>query len=127
MKLVTRILATAAAVAVAAFLLPGITVTGAGITGQAVTLLGVAAIIGLVNALVKPWVEGLSFCLIALTFGLFLLVINALMLMLSSWIAGQIGLGFHVDGFLSALLGAVVVGLVSGAVHGVLEPKHQRG
>lgn len=124
MKLVTRIIATAAAVAVAAFLLPGITVTGAGVGGQAATLLGVAVIIGLVNSLVKPWVEGFSFCLITLTFGLFLLVINALMLMLSSWIAGQVGLGFRVDGFLSAFLGAIVVGLVSGAVYGVLAPKN---
>ena len=61
----------------------------------------------------------LSGCLIVLTFGLFLLVVNAAMLLLSSWLAGQLGIGFHVDGWWPALLGSIVISIVSGAINGV--------
>ena len=58
----------------------------------------------------------LSLPFIILTLGLFLLVINALMLMLTGWIAGQADLGFHVDGFWTALLGSIVITLVTGFI-----------
>ncbi|AQX16107.1 hypothetical protein BCR15_06205 [Tessaracoccus lapidicaptus] len=120
MKLLLRLLASAAATAVAVWLIPGITLTADTVQDQVLTLLGVAVILGLVNAVVKPFAAALGTCLIVLTFGLFLLVINALMLMLTSWVAGQVGLGFMVDGFWAALLGSLVISLVSAVAGSVL-------
>ncbi|WP_040161201.1 phage holin family protein [Nigerium massiliense] len=119
MRLLLRLIATAIAVGIAAWLVPGITVTGPTATATALTLAGVALILGLVNALVKPLATVLSTCLIVATFGLFLFVLNALMLMLTSWIAGQLGIGFHVDGFWPALIGSVIISVVSWLVSGV--------
>ena len=108
MALLLRWIAAAAAVAVAAHFVPGIR-----LERDPVTLLGVALILGLVNALVRPILKALSCGVIVLTLGLFLLVINAAMLLLAAWIARQVGIGFHVDGFGAALLGSLVISLVS--------------
>jgi putative membrane protein len=99
----------ALALAAATWLLDGIRVTGATETGRVLTLLVVAVIFGLVNAFVRPVVRLLSLPFIILTLGLMILVINALMLMLTGWVSEQLGLGFHVDGFWTAVLGAIVV------------------
>ena len=121
-----RTVAVAVALAVAAWIVPGIElVRGAG-TQQLLTLIGVALIVGLVNAFVRPMVRLLTGCLVLLSFGLFLLVVNAWMLQLTSWIAGQLGLGFRVDGFGSAMLGSIIVSLVSGVVSGLLTPTAMR-
>lgn len=117
MNLVIRLAVTALATAIAVWLVPGISLTG---ENQVLTLIGVALVIGVVNAVVKPFTTALSFCLIVLTMGLFLLVINALMLMLASWLAGTLGLGFQVDGFWPALLGSLVISLVSALLGGGL-------
>ncbi len=78
------------------------------------TILLVGLLFGLVNALIKPVVKLLSFPLIVVTLGLFTLVVNALMLGLTSWLSGQLGLAFHVDAFFwDAVLGALVVTFVS--------------
>jgi putative membrane protein len=69
----------------------------------------VAIVFGVVNAVVRPVVKLLSLPLIILTLGLLIFVINALMLLLTSWLAGEMGLGFHVDGFWTAVLGGLVV------------------
>lgn len=108
MRLLLRWAASAAAIGLAAWLLPGIQVTG-GIP----TLLGVALVLGLVNALVRPVVRALACGVVALTLGLFLLVINAGMLLLTEWVAGDLGLGFRVDGFTAALVGSVVISLAT--------------
>ena len=123
MNFVLRVLATAAAVWVAAWLLPGVEVSAGSTTDTIVVLLAVSVIFGLVNAVVKPLFSALTGCLIVLTFGLFLFVINALMLMLTSWIAGRLDLGFSVDGFWWALAGSVVISVVSGFINGVLGTK----
>lgn len=123
MNFVLRVLATAAAVWVAAWLLPGVDVSAGSTTDTIVVLLAVSVIFGLVNAVVKPLFSALTGCLIVLTFGLFLFVINALMLMLTSWIAGRLDLGFAVDGFWWALAGSVVISVVSGFINGVLGSK----
>jgi|SRR5215203_1792780 len=102
-----RWLITAAALAVAVWLVPGITTDGAG------PLLLAALIFGLVNAIIKPIVALLTCPLVILTLGLFVFVINALMLGLTSWIAEQFDIGFNVDGFWAALIGAIIVGIVS--------------
>jgi putative membrane protein len=77
-------------------------------------LLLVALIFGLVNAIVKPIVKALGCAIIVLTLGLFLLVINAAMLLLTSWIAGELDIPFHVDNFYpAAFWGAIIISLVS--------------
>ncbi len=81
-------------------------------------LLGVAAIMGVVNAVVKPFTQALSFCLVLLTFGLFLLVINAAMLLLTAWVAQKFGIGFFIDGFWPALWGSIVISIVSSLLGG---------
>ena len=122
MKLVIWLLTNAVALAVAAWLIPGIRFDGPS-SGQAewqekiVPLLIVALIMGLVSAVVEPVVKLLSLPVIILTLGLFLLVINALMLMLTGWIAGQADLGFHVGGFWPALGGGIVITLVTGFIN----------
>jgi putative membrane protein len=107
-RLLLRWIASAAAVAAAAYLIPGIQVQG-GVTA----LLAVALILGLVNALVRPLVRRLACGVIVLTLGLFIFIINALMLLLTAWIARSVGVGFAVEGFTAALLGAVVISVVS--------------
>ena len=77
------------------------------------TLVVVALIFGVVNALVRPLLAFLTCPLMALTLGLFTFVVNALMLALTGWIAQQLDLGFVVDGFWAAFLGALVVSVVS--------------
>lgn len=108
MRLLFRWIASAAAVAAAAYLLPGIR-----LEGGLGALFAVALLLGLVNALVRPVLRWLSCGLIVLTLGLFLLVINAASLLLAAWLARLLGIGFHVDGFGAALLGSVLISLVS--------------
>jgi putative membrane protein len=102
-----RFVVDAAALAVAAWLLPGIQVDD----WQALLL--AALVFGVVNALAKPVLKALTCPLIILTLGLFLFVINALMLLATSWIAEQLEIGFHVDGFGPALLGGIIIAVVS--------------
>lgn len=108
MSLILRWVAAAAAVGAAVYLLPGVR-----LEGGVQDLLVVALILGLVNALVRPVLRMMSCGLIVLTLGLFLLVINAAMLLLASWLARWVGIGFYVDGFGAALAGSVIITLVS--------------
>jgi len=119
MRLVIWLLTNVLAVWVAAWIVPGIRFAdqGQGLSEYWPTLLGVGVILGLVSSLVKPVVKFLSFPIVILTLGLFLWVINALMLKLTGWLAGQLDLGFHVgDFFWSALLGALVISIVNWGV-----------
>ena len=111
--MLVRFLANAAAVAVATFLVPGISVTGTTWVDQALAVLAVSVIFGLVNSFIKPLFAFVTAPLILLTLGLFLLVINALLLLLVSWAAELLGLGWHVDGLWSAFWGALIVSIVS--------------
>jgi putative membrane protein len=122
MRMVLTVLTAAGALAITAWIFDGISIGGATQTRQLVTLLLVAAIFGLVNAFVRPIVAFLSIPFYILTLGLFFVVVNALMLILTSWLAGQLGVPFHVDGFWTALFGAVVISLAS-AVIGLLLPE----
>jgi len=109
-----RFFASAAALAVATWLLPGIsTDVGADAWAKVWTVVAVAAIFGAVNSVVKPLFTFATAPLIFLSLGLFLLVINAVLLMLVSWLAGQLGLAWHVDDWGSAFLGALIVSVVS--------------
>lgn len=121
MRVLTWLVSQAAGVTVAAWLIPGIWFEGA-TDGQAelsdkwLPVLGVAFILGLVSLYVEPVVKFFAFPFIVLTIGLLLLVINAGMLMLVAWIADTAGIGFHVDGFWNALIGSVVITIVTGFV-----------
>ena len=116
--LLVRLVATAAALFAAIALVDGVDLRGAeGQTirdvGTAARLLGVAAIFGLINAIVKPVLK-LTTCLINMaTLGLFIFVINAFLLWLTSYVAEQLDLGFVVTGPIPALLGSLVVSAVS--------------
>ncbi|MGW1072385.1 phage holin family protein [Streptomyces sp. NPDC002537] len=119
---VVKTIANAAALAAAIWLLKGITLSGENNTtvSKVLTLILVALVFGVVNFVVKPVVKLLSFPLFILTLGLITLVINALMLLLTSWIAGRLGIGFHVEGFWSALVGGVIISVVAWAMHMIL-------
>lgn len=107
-SLVLHWLLNAAALWVAAWLLPGLA-----FTGDLTDLLLVAAVFGIVNSLLRPILTVLTCPLIVLTLGLFTLVINAVMLMVTGWLSARWDLGFTVSGFWAAFLGGLVVGLVS--------------
>lgn len=113
MKMILTIIADAVAIWVAAYLISGIEIGGEG-TSFWLTLLAVAVIFGVLNAVVKPILKLLSLPLIVLTLGLFLFVLNAIMLSLTSWLAGVLGLDFTVESFFwDAVLGAIIVSAVS--------------
>jgi putative membrane protein len=103
-----RLLVNAAALWVATRIVPGVS-----FAGGALPLLGVALVFGVVNALIRPVAQILTFPLIILTLGIFALVINGLMLWLTSSLSSALGLEFHVSGFWAAFWGALVVSLVS--------------
>ena len=111
MRVLLRLLINAGALWVAVRFVPGISYTG-----EPLLLLAVALVFGVVNTIVKPIVTLFSLPAVILTLGLFLLVINALMLWFTSWISASLGLGFHVEGFGAAFVGAIVVGLVAWAL-----------
>ena len=103
-----RWLVNAAALWVATRIVPGVTFTGGWLP-----FLGVALIFGVVNAFIRPVAKVLTFPLIILTLGIFALVVNGLMLWLTSALSGVLVLGFHVRGFWAAFFGALVVSIVS--------------
>jgi putative membrane protein len=122
-RFLVRLVAGAVALAVAAWLIDGISV-GPGTTGERLlTLLAVALIFGLVNAIVRPIVQLISIPLFILTLGLFTFVVNALMLMLTAWIGDLFDLAFEVDGFWAALLGALVISIVTFVLYVILPDK----
>ena len=108
MAFFVRWLVNAAALWVATRIVPGVTYTGGW-----VPFLGVALIFGVVNAFIRPVAKVLTFPLIILTLGIFSLVVNGLMLWLTSALSGALDLGFHVRGFWAAFFGALVVSIVS--------------
>ena len=126
MRLIIRLLVSAVALAVAAALVDGISVGPGTDLERTLTLLGVAVIFGLVNAFVGPILRLLTCPLVVLTLGLFLLVVNALLLLLTEWIANQFDLAFHVDGFWPALVGALIISIVSFLINIVLPDKYER-
>ncbi|MBW1598691.1 phage holin family protein [Streptomyces sp. JJ38] len=120
MNVLVKTLANAVALAVAVWLVGDITLTGDSTGDKALTLIVVALIFGVVNLVVKPVVNLLSLPALILTLGLFMLVINALMLLLTSWIADGLDVPFHVEGFGTALLGGLIISIVAWAVELVL-------
>jgi putative membrane protein len=113
MRFLIRVLVSAAALAVATAVVPGIVLLAGSGWSKLATLLGVALIFGLINATLKPLIKVVGCAFYVLTLGLIALVVNGLLLWLTSWIAGKLSLPFHVAGFWAAFWGAIIVGLVS--------------
>lgn len=120
MRFLIWVIVNALALAAAAWLIEGIRVEGSTTEEQAITLIVVALIFGVVNAVVEPIVKLLSLPFIILTLGLFLIVINAAMLLLTSWISGELGRRFEVEGFWTAVLGAIVITISTWILEAVL-------
>ena len=113
-KLLIRWIIVGLSLFVAAWIVPGIRVESNGVGVYAAT----AAILGFVNAIVRPLLVLLTCPAIILTLGLFVLVVNAFSLMIASWIAiNWFHVGFHVDGFGAAFWGGLVISLVSFTVN----------
>jgi putative membrane protein len=112
MKLLLRILIPAAALGIAHLLISGIELTSGSDWSKAGTLILVALIFGVVNAVLKPIVKTIGCLFYVLTLGLIGLVVNGLLLWLCSWVAGKLSLPFHITGFWPAFWGAIVVGVV---------------
>jgi putative membrane protein len=114
MGIIIRLLITAVSLWVATLLIGGIQLTTASVPGKIGTLLAVAAIFGIINAVLRPIIKTIGCGLYVLTLGFIAVVVNGLLFLLTSWIAGKLDLPFHVDGFWpSAVLGALLVGVVS--------------
>jgi putative membrane protein len=122
MKFLLRVVVSAAALGVATAAVPGIEL----LTGSLGTLLVVTLIFGVINATLKPLIKVVGCAFYVLTLGLAALVVNGLMLWLSSVIAGDLTLPFHVTGFWPAFWGAIIVGLVSWLLHLVIGDNRPR-
>ncbi len=132
MRFLTWLLTNAAALAVALWLLPGLSISGPSSGGdevreKIVPLLVIALVLGTITSVVKPILKLLSLPLIILTLGLFLLIVNAIVLWMTSWLyetllADSVGHVFHVDGFWSAVLGGLIIAVVGSFVGRALEP-----
>jgi putative membrane protein len=108
MPFLIRLLVNAVALWVATQIVPGVS-----FTGGVLPFLGVALVFGVINATLRPLTKVLTFPLILVTLGLFALVVNGLMLWLTSSLSQSLGLGFHVSGFWAAFFGSLVVSIVS--------------
>ncbi|WP_159939800.1 MULTISPECIES: phage holin family protein [unclassified Nocardiopsis] len=113
MSLIIRVIVNALALWAAVLLIDGIDVTAQDTVGQILVYLVVGAIFGVVNAVIKPIVKTVGCLFYALTLGLIGLVVNALLLLLTNWIAGLFDIPFQIDGFWPAFWGAIVVTIVS--------------
>jgi putative membrane protein len=120
MKHLIGIVVSAAALGVAAWVVPGIVLAGHDDARKVETLLVVALIFGVINTVLKPIIKTVGCAFYVLTLGLLALVVNGLLLWLASYIAGQLKLPFHITGFVAAVEGALLVGVVSWVLHLVL-------
>lgn len=134
-RFIVRVIVNALALAAAAWLLPGITVgssavseaAGNDMVGVVVAYLFIGLIFGIVNAVVRPIVGFLSLPITCLTLGLFAIVINAAMLVLTSWLSSYTPIGLHVETFFwDAILGAVIISIVSAVIGWIVPDSRER-
>jgi putative membrane protein len=109
MQLLLRWIITAIAAYAAVWFLPGISIQGNTIVGALV----MAVTMGFANAIIRPILTLLTCPLVLLTLGLFMLVINALVFMFAGWLTQFFGVTYTIDGFWTALLGSIIVSIVS--------------
>lgn len=121
MKIVVWLIVNVLALGAAVWIVPGITMSnGQTLSERLLYLVVVGGIFGLLTSFIKPALQILSIPLIVLTLGIFLLVINALMLMLMSQISESLNLGLHVSGFWAAFFGGIVISIAGMALEGIL-------
>ena len=113
MRFILRAIVAGFGIWIATALIPGIGYSSDG------ALIWAAIALALINAIVRPLIVVVTIPITIVTLGLFLLVINALMLNLAAWLVG----GFHVDGFLSSILGALVISVVGAVFSGLVDDK----
>jgi len=128
MRFLGHLVVTALALWVTALILPGMHLgdDSAPLLTQVLTIGAVALIFSVVDTVVRPVVSVLSLPVTCVTLGLFLLVINALMLLLTSWVSGLFGLTLTFDSFWWALLGGIVVGLLTSIVEAAIDRDDDR-
>jgi putative membrane protein len=127
MKVLLRVAITAVALFVATAVVPGIQLLAGTTLSKVTTLVVVALIFGVTNTVLKPVVKTLGCVFYVLTLGLFGLVVNGLLLWLTSWVAGKLSEPFHITGFWPAFWGAIIVGLVGWLLSITLgENRHRR-
>ncbi|MEV1288380.1 phage holin family protein [Micromonospora sp. NPDC049679] len=126
MGFLIRLLVTAVALWITTLVVPGISVTGGSTARNALTLVVVAFIFGAVNAVLKPIIKTVGCLFYILTLGLFALVVNALLFLVTDWFAGLFDLPFRVDGFWAAFWGAIVVAVVGWLISLVVPDPSER-
>lgn len=119
MRFVSWLAVNTLALGVAVWLFDDISLSG-GTGEQIISLIIVGLIFGVITAFIRPVVNFISIPLIILTLGLMLLVVNALMLLLTSQVAEWLDLGFEVDGFWTALWGSIVISIASLILEAIL-------
>lgn len=124
MHILIRLLGSAAALAIAAAVVPGIHLGPGSTASKVLTVLVVALIFGVANAVLKPIIKSVGCLFYVLTLGLAALVVNGLLLWLTSAVAGALSLPFHITGFVAAFLGALIVAVV-GWVLGLLTDRKE--
>ena len=122
MSFLVRLIVNAAALWVATRVVPGVTYAG-----DVPTFLVVAFIFGVMNAIIRPVLTLLTLPIIIVTLGIFALVVNGIMLWLTSALSAALGLGFHVSGFVAAFVGALVVSIVSTILSLFVAAEQRRG
>jgi len=125
MRILIKVLVTAVAVWVATLLVSGIHVHAHTTAGKIMTLIIVALIFGVINAVLKPIAKTIGCLAYAITFGLISIVVNGLLFWLTSWVAQQLTVPFHIDGFVPALLGALIVGVVGWLLSLILDRRDE--
>ncbi|HEY2950562.1 MAG TPA: phage holin family protein [Micromonosporaceae bacterium] len=127
MRFLIRVVVNAVALWITTLVVPGIDVTGKSTTSEILTLLAVALIFGIVNAVLKPIIHVVGCVFYILTLGLFALVVNALLFLLTEWVADKLDLPFNIDGFWPAFWGAIVMAVVSWLLSLIIpEPRGDR-
>lgn len=124
MRFLLKVIINALALWLTTFIVSGVTVVpyAQDTTATVLTYLLVALIFGVVNAVVGTVVRVIAFPLYILTLGLISFVVNALLLLLVSWISSLMGFGLHVDGFWAGLWGALVLGIIAWLIGLVFRP-----
>ncbi|MGN9905916.1 phage holin family protein [Phytohabitans sp. LJ34] len=124
MGILIRLAVSALSLWITTVIVPGITLSTDSIGEAILTLVVVAVIFGVVNAVLRPIIKTVGCAFYVLTLGLVAIVVNGALFLLTSWIAGELDLPFHVDDFWpSAVVGALLVGIVSWVLNALVGDK----
>ncbi len=121
MKILIKLIITAVALWIATLVIPGIHLHTHSTTGKIGTLVVVALIFGIINSVLKPIVKTIGCLAYAITFGLISIIVNGLLFWLASFVAGKLSVPFHIDGFIPAVLGALLVGVIGWVLSLILD------